>query len=160
MDNLTKVHIVALIAIGLLLIWQDAHSDVGQIWGEYHVGSVHSQSYWYDENHSRHEFNEDNTGGGISYEASNHVEFGAGFFRNSYNNTSVYAGIDLHSDARRPLRIGISVAPITGYRDTPMNSDWMLLPNVVTKVGNVRTKIGWIPVGKVKVLTLTVGIGF
>lgn len=158
MGYLNPIQLAALIIAGLVLIAFDAHSRQGTTWGEYHVGSNHSQSYYYDET-GRHDFNENNTGGGISHEVSNNFEVGAGFFKNSYSNTSMYGGIDIHTSRARYVSIGVSLGPITGYADTPQGNRWMILPNLVFGNDRIRTKIGYIP-GDVSVTTLTIGVGF
>ena len=156
--KMVRLHLVMLVIIGIALWVQDAHSQ--EIWGEYHMGSRHSELYWYDDKGERHEFNETNTGGGVSFGVHPNLEIGVGFFRNSYNNTSVYAGVDIHTDSRKPLRVGVSVAPITGYKDTPQDTHFMVLPNVVMRAGQIRTKVGIMPIGEIKLITLTVGVGF
>ena len=178
MGYLNPIQLAAMIIVGMLLVVADAHSVQGQYWGEYHVGSNHSQKYYYlktpncyigrvdgkrhcfaGERTVRHEFNENNTGGGISYEVTNNFEVGAGFFKNSFGNTAVYGGVDFHTSRARYVSVGVSLGPITGYKDTIMDTHWMILPNVVFGNDRVRTKIGYIP-GDVSVTTLTVGIGF
>ena len=158
MGYLNPIQLAALIIAGLLLVVADAHSVHSQYWGEYHVGSNHSQPGYFDRNGYR-EFNENNTGGGITYEIDNNVEVLGGFFKNSYNNTAVYGGFDFHTSRARYVSVGVALGPITGYKDTPQNAYWMVLPNVVFGNDKVRTKIGYIP-GDVSVMTLTVGIGF
>lgn len=158
LPSIVKVHIAGLMVVGIMLVWQDAHS--AQWWGEYHVGSNHSERYYRDTDGTLKEFNERNTGGGISYAISEHAELGAGFFRNSFNKTSVYAGIDVHTSTHRAVRVGVSLAPVTGYQNTPAVTHWMILPNVVFGNNKVRTKVGIMPIGEVKFMTLTVGIGF
>lgn len=158
MGYLNPIQLAALIIVGLLLVVADAHSVQGQYWGEYHVGSNHSEPGYRDRD-GYHEFNENNTGGGLSYEVSNNFEVGAGFFKNSYNNRSVYGGIDFHTSRTRYLSVGVALGPITGYQNTPQATHWMILPNIVFGTGRVRTKIGYIP-GDVSVTTLTVGVGF
>lgn len=158
MGYLNPIQLAALVIVGVLLVVADAHSRQGTTWGEYHVGSNHSE-VGYTDRTGYHKFNENNTGGGISYEVSNNFEVGAGFFKNSYNNRSVYGGVDFHTSRARYLSVGVSLGPITGYKDTPQGNRWMVLPNVVFGNDKVRTKIGYIP-GDVSVMTLTVGIGF
>ncbi|MCP4342896.1 MAG: hypothetical protein GY799_29440 [Desulfobulbaceae bacterium] len=122
------------------------------------MGSNHSEpGYWTRDGYR--EFNENNTGGGISHEISNNFEVGAGFFKNSYGNRSVYGGVDFHTSRTRLVSIGVSLGPITGYANTPQATHWMVLPNIVMNYGPVRTKIGYIP-GDISVLTYTVGVGF
>ncbi len=155
-------------------LWKHtAHASEGTIWGEYHVGSNHSEPGYYQPKYytsrvtnkpvqvgsTYHEYNENNTGGGLSYEVTNHIEIGAGFFKNSYHNTSIYSGADLHTDRRKRISVGISVAAVTGYKDTPENTHVMILPNVVVGNEHLRMKIGYVP-GAVSLTTLTVGIGF
>ena len=150
--------IVFTVSAGYSLYKNSAHA--GEIWGEYHVGSNHSDKYWYDDNGRRHEFNENNTGGGISYGINDNVEVIGGFYRNSYDNTSVYAGADVHTGRRHGISVGVSAGKITGYEDTPTATKFMVLPNVV--IGNrrsvFRTKVSIMPIGKVKFISLTIGL--
>ncbi len=154
MKRLNKIDMAALTVIGLMLVAQDAFA--GKIWGEYHVGSKHAKAT-YEENGIRKEFNEKNTGGGLSYELNNHIDITGGFFRNSFNKNSMYAGIDVHTAGM--VRVGVAAGRITGYKDTPVNTDWIVTPNVTFGNGRVRTRVGLIPT-ETKVLTLTVGIAF
>lgn len=137
-----------------------------EIWGEVHLASRHSQPTY---NHAttyrgyggsyktteQREFNERNLGLGAMYGINPHVEIGAGFYKNSYNRTSVYVGGDLHTDSRRAVRLGVRTGAITGYEE----SDWMILPNVTVGSDHVRLMVGVIP-GKISVLTATVGMLF
>lgn len=158
MGYLNPIQLAMLIIVGMLLVVADAHSAPGTYWGEYHVGSRHSTAGYY-ENGQFHKWNENNTGGGISYEVTDNFEVGAGFFKNSYSNHSFYAGVDFHTSSYRYLRAGISLAPITGYKDTPQGNRFMVLPNIVMQTGKVRTKVGILP-GDVTLVTLTVGVAF
>lgn len=158
MKQITTYHIIALIFVGIVLVIQSAHASPGTYWGEYHVGSRHSTPGYYD-NGVYHKWNEKNTGGGLSYEVSYNFETTLGFYRNSYNKLSVYGGVDFHTASSRAWRVGVSLGPITGYKDTPQKSRFMVLPNIVLNEGTVRTKIGLIP-GDVTVLTLSMGIAF
>jgi len=158
MGYLNPIQLALLIIAGLLLVCLDARAVQGTTWGEYHVGSNHSAPGYTDAS-GYHKFNENNTGGGISHEVSNNFEVGAGFFKNSYSNRSVYGGVDFHTSRTRYVSVGVSLGPITGYKDTPQATRWMVLPNVVFGNDKIRTKIGYIP-GDVSVMTLTMGVGF
>jgi hypothetical protein len=161
MSTLGKVILFILFAVTVVMHILHHHANAGELWGEYHVGSNHSERYYWDGG-KRHEYNEKNTGGGISYGVNNNIEVISGVYRNSYDNTSIYAGADIHTSRVKYLSVGVSAGRITGYDDTPLGTKYMVLPNVV--VGNeysvFRVKVGIQPIGDVKMMTLTVGLNF
>jgi hypothetical protein len=145
--------------LGLILfsvLW--ATTAEAGVWGEYHIGSNHLNGRTYVENGVVKQLNERNTGLGVSYAISPHAEVTAGFYRNSYNKTSRYAGVDFHTSTRQGVRVGVMAGPLTGYDDTPEPAKWMVMPNVTWGTKHLRTRVGFVPL--VDVLTLSVGIGF
>lgn len=96
------------------------------------LASYHSSS-WYD-------YNNNNLGLGYSKGLSQNLELITGFYENSFYTQTVYGGVDLHTSDRRGFRAGISLGIATGYI-----SPFFALPNITYRVGNIRTKIGYIP---------------
>lgn len=147
------------------------HAGEGQVWGEYHVGSNHSKPGYNQTTHYRGigggytetkfvKYNEQNTGGGLVYEVSDTFEVSTGFYKNSFNNTTLYGAVDFHMYRTYPVAFGITIGRVSGYRDVPGATDYMALPNIVFGTDKVRVKVGYIPFGDVKVTTLTVGLAF
>jgi len=62
-----------------------------------------------------HDYNEQNTGLGYEWAATEHVNYGFGFYNNSYDQSSVYASVfrELFSVGR--LRGGLTAGLVTGY---------------------------------------------
>ena len=159
MSTLGKVILFILFAVTVVMHILHHHANAGELWGEYHVGSNHSERYYWEGN-ERHEYNEKNTGGGIAYGLNDNIEVIGGFYRNSYDNTSSYVGADIHTGRRHGVSVGVSAGRITGYEDTPLGTKYMVLPNVV--IGNeynvFRVKVGIQPIGDGKLMTLTIGL--
>ena len=127
-------------------------------WIEIHGLSKHSEdSYRIDG--VTHKFNERNYGVGVMFTASNYIEYGGGVFKNSYSNTSLYAGADLHSNTKHPIRIGVCVGAITGYAGTPSHSLVMVLPNITIGNEHIRLRVGVIPIQSTPI-TATLGVKF
>ena len=149
-----KAHLTS-IALGLLM----TSSVPAEPWIELHAGSKHGESTYYDLRGHKQEYNETNLGLGIMFPVNQHLEVGAGFFKNSYNINTLYTGFDIHTTDRAPVRYGLSVALVDGYQDTPTPTRVMVLPNLTMGNEHIRLKIGIIPIG-VPLVTLTVGFRF
>jgi hypothetical protein len=144
-----------------------------ELWLDVHLLSNHSADYYYDGCDRRayddrnicqvkRPFNENNLGLGLGYELNRYVELGVGFYENSYYNTSVYAGGDVHiplvATPRGHVKLGAAIAFVTGYENTPTQTPILFLPTLTVGNEHVRAKIGFAPVGEVTFYTLSVGI--
>ena len=116
------------------------------------VGSKHTVDSWKTTTTHRYaggsyqtteytEFNENNLG--LGYNADN--GFSAGFYDNSFNKTSVYAGATFQTQ-QKYLNVGITVGGITGYEHiTGMTVTPMAMPFVTAGTETVKVKVGYIP---------------
>lgn len=140
--------------------------------------SKHSESR-YTENGKAREYNETNTGLGASVEwlgwnqlvrrskwtdwidehgIDSDIKFG--FFDNSYDETSLYAGLFLHKDLgseRWKFAPGLGILMVTGYDDTPEDAPAIFpLPVFGLEFGHKALKfnLGYVPWGSVDFVTL------
>lgn len=111
----------------------------------YHIGA---REYTY-KNETRH-FNERNLTIGYEHDGWSVVQFNNSYYEPSVMVTKGYGWWF------KDVYQGVQVGAVTGYGDTPMNYD--LLPmgqfELGYRTGPVTSIIGWIPSGKVSVLTL------
>ena len=62
-----------------------------------------------------HDYNEQNTGLGYEWAATEHVNYGFGFYNNSYDQSSVYASVFREFFSVGRLRGGLTAGLVTGY---------------------------------------------
>lgn len=157
MKRLTKIDIAGLICVGFMLIAQDAYSDT---WVEIH-GLSHHYGAAYDGKSQDYEYTEINPGVGIDYGLTQNVSLGAGYAVMSYGEGGLYGGVDVHTDRGQGFGIGLSLAYVEAYKDTPVEETLgvpaMVLPNVTYTSGRFRVKVGVIPN---YVTTMSVGFRF
>ena len=153
-----------LLAAALMLAGTTAYSIEG--WMNVHLASSHIQPVYYDKGQPRI-YNQNNFGIGLAIPVSEKLDAITGFYDNSYNETSIYAGVNYHTANKYGLSAGINLGLVSGYDDTP-NTDYkvivMLVPHITYAVKNLRTEFGFIPSygveGKTSAMTLTVGTRF
>ena len=136
---LSKIDIAGLVVVGLLLVWQDAHSESDLIM---HYGSKHFGSGAANEN-----FNEKNYGVGVKHRLGRNFSVRGGVYDNSYNNGSVYLSGDWHT-SNRWFNYGIQAGGVTGYRGTPQGArsvEAYLLPYIAVGTRFVTAEVGCIP---------------
>lgn len=149
---LTKVDIAGLIVVGLLLVWQDAHSaDVVMHWGSKHFGSGVADE----------QFNERNLGIGVVHNISRSFSMRGGIYDNSYNRNSVYLGGDLYM-VHRYFTTGVQAGIATGYAGTQQGSGGVtpyLMPYIGVGTRTVKAEIGCLPpINGIGALTLSVKV--
>ena len=194
--RLSTIDIAGLILVGLALVAQDAASAEyeRETWVNIHAGSTHiasdcwynyQETSWFDPAATawkygpdgdkvglirvNHKWNERNFGLGLDHDLNEYVSAVGGFFDNSFDITTYYAGLDFHTSRRRSVQAGITIAPMKGYEDTIMPSPVMVHPNVTAEHGRARVSVGWIPGSVLErltgdegidVITLTFGVKF
>ena len=124
-------------------------------WGlDLNLASRHSR-----DNYGTGAYNEDNFGLGVAYAWRNDWDLKLGFFDNSYDKTSVYAGAIWHKDFYRgnwTIAPGVGLLLVTGYENTPEDAPVvapLLLPAVSIGHRAMRANIGYVPFGKVDFFT-------
>lgn len=153
-----------IIATVLLLISTQAFSYDG--WLNIHLGSSHEKRTYIDQSGNDIEYNQKNFGLGLSVPAYSNIDARAGFFENSFNNTSYYAGADFHYNTSRYITVGVNAGVASGYEHSPVRSSAlapMFVPHVTMKVKNFRTEIGYVPSfdeKQVAFWTFTIGTRF
>lgn len=150
--QLTKVDIAGLIVVGLLLVWQDVHSDDFIL----HGGSKHFGG--------TEDYNESNSGVGYSHDVTTHLAVRGGVYVNSYNRDSVYIGAAASTAVSRWLDIGIQGGAVAGYAGTPEGSGSVspfCFPYLRGRHGRLFGEIGYIPaIDGVSVVTYSVGVSW
>ena len=156
--------IKAIVVTMLLVSSAQAHSLDG--WLDIHLASSHAQSTYIDQSGNDVEYNENNFGLGLSLPVHSNIDARAGFFENSFNNTTVYLGADFHTNSNKLISAGVNTGLASGYKNSPVKTSTltlMLVPYLTLKVKNFRTQLGFIPAidpKQVAVWTLTVGVQF
>lgn len=111
--------LLAIWVLSLTLMAKSASAN--DTWLDVNLASNHSIDY-YMKNGQRHNFNEDNFGLGITKELSQSFDFKTGFFKNSFNNQSLYIGGNLKHTQKIGqwfIEPGVTLGVATGYQDTP-----------------------------------------
>lgn len=148
----------------LLVISTQVHSLDG--WLDIHLASSHAESTYNDQSGNDVEYNQNNFGLGLSLPVYANIDARTGFFKNSFNNTTVYLGADFHTNSNKLISAGLNTGLASGYKDSPVHTSTltlMLVPYLTLKVKNFRTQLGFIPAidpKQVAVWTLTVGVQF
>ena len=148
----------------LLVISTQAHSLDG--WLDIHLTSFHANRTYVDQSGNDVKYNQSNLGLGLSLPVNANIDARAGFFENSFNKTSLYAGADFHTNSNKLISAGINTGLASGYKNTPANTSTvtpMLVPYLSFKLKNFRTQIGYIPAidpKQVAVWTISVGTKF
>ena len=91
-----------------------ANNTSAETWLDIHLLSRHFTTTYTKEGMD-YAYNENNLGLGLDISRTKNSSYIVGFFDNSYNNTTVYAGMDFHSTG--VLAIGISAGVATGYQN-------------------------------------------
>ena len=172
-----------LLAISLVGSAQAVASDNFGRWSvDINGVSKHSENRYFEDGQSR-KYNETNMGLGGSVEwlgwnrlvrqspwtqwiaeARIDVDIKAGFFDNSYDETSFYAGPFFHRDMGTEdwkFAPGLAVLMVTGYDDTPEDAPPIFpLPVFSLEFGHKALKfnLGYIPWGEVDLFTLQLQI--
>jgi len=136
----------SIIATMFLLVSTQAHSFDG--WLDIHLGTSHAKRTYMDKSGNAIAYNQNNFGLGLSLPAYTNVDIRAGFFENSFNHTSVYAGADIFTSRHRFISAGVNLGVATGYENTPTKTSTlapMLMPHVTIKMKKFRTQIGYVP---------------
>lgn len=147
------------IIITTLIFGYSSNTLSSEVWLNTHLASYHHQA--------QYEYNENNLGLGISYPLSPEFDLVTGFYENSYNKTSYYAGYRRHTADNYGFSVGISAVVVTGYEDTRYTSASaivMFLPNLTYSLKNFRVELGIIPAFSKRdytaVTTFTIGTKF
>jgi|GEM_PF-3418021 len=97
-------------------------------------------------------YNENNDGFGFTYGYTDSLDLKVGYFENSYNNTSVYAGFVVNKDFyihdKFVISPGLGVLFTSGYDDTPLQMPFItpvLHPSLSIGFNTLRSTIGFIP---------------
>jgi len=112
--------------------------------------SKHSSEY-YSYQGEKNKYNSVNPGLGITMNIAKYADVFAGFYDNSYYQTSVYAGVNLKvpfTISEIGIAPGVAVGGISGYEDTPLETQKisaLVLPNLVFSYRNAGIRISYVP---------------
>lgn len=138
-----------------------AHAlDQGQWTLDINGASWHSENSYFHGGQNR-QYNESNLGLGLSYGFHDNLDLKVGFFDNSYQKTSVYAGAFAHwdfytQDRQWVISPGAFLLLASGYENTPENAPAIApVPGFAVGVGHrkLRLNLGYIPFGQVQLAT-------
>lgn len=128
----------------LIILMMLANSSYAQEYSlDINIGSRHGDS-GYISNDIYSSYNENNTGVGITRYGEN-FDLRAGYFKNSYNKSSVYAGIQPKLRLTPQFSAGILFAASSGYSNTPENTYFIVLPNVDLRWKEFGLNLGYVP---------------
>ena len=137
------------------------HVDEPKVFLDINIASKHSQElYWLEGDVDGTPFNEDNAGLGIRYELTEVLDVSVGFYDNSFYNTSVYAGMELHTPRKHWVSVGVAMAAVSGYAGTPTATPLIFLPVVQLGPPQMGARFGHMPIGEVKFTTFQLYVGF
>ena len=134
----------------------------GISWGltyfDINVTSLHSRSYWIDNNNDHIPFNENNAGLGLTHELSKHKNFElkGGFYDNSYHKISLYGLLNFKHTFYMGNHFyaapGVAVGAVSGYKGTygdytrgHANVEPVILSNVSVGTEEIRLNVGYVP---------------
>ena len=138
-------------------------ANAGDMWVEINGFSKHFGADTYEWQGETREYNEVNPGLGLGIELMDYVEAKVGFYENSYDITSAYAGAFVHIDmkiGKFNIEPGIFLGVVTGYSETVEQSDRVQMigiPQVQFGWQGFRVGVGFLP-GEVPAGTLNFGI--
>ena len=136
--------------IAALAVFAAVPAQAGDIWLDINGASRHSKDTYFDRGKT-HRYNESNLGLGLTYDANKYVGVTAGFYDNSYYQTTVYAGVRLgYSFVVGDVVVspGIHAGYASGYADTPVHSSRLrpvVVPNLRVAYRGVGVTIGYVP---------------
>ena len=144
-------------------------SDKPKVFIDLHVTSFHSQDNWYKVGKvvghphatttTEVPYNENNAGIGLRWPTAEFLDTSVGVFKNSYNNTTVYLGGELHTSRDYFVSVGVMAAFVTGYSgNIPTPIIGLLLLQIGVPQFGVR--VGYMPIGEVKFGTMSFYVGF
>jgi hypothetical protein len=141
-----------LLAVACVLLVSSSTAAPGDFWFDVNVASRHS-SRDYRWRGQVQRFNQNNLGLGATYEVNCWCDVKGGFFRNSYDKTSVYAvGNAKWTLVTRPnwsLAPGVALGLVSGYQNTPEQTGevapWGMVSMTVGIGERWRVNLGYIP---------------
>ena len=127
-------------------------AERGDNWIDLNVSSWHSEKRYTWQGRSA-EYNANNLGLGFTHELSDTFEVKTGWFRNSYEKTSVYGLVGWKRDLlqRSPwlLAPGVTGGLVSGYQNTPERTGevtaWCLVMLNIGHGERWRANIGYLP---------------
>ena len=137
----------------LLLLASSANS--AELYLDLNLASSHAKSGYY-ENGKKIPYNERNLGLGLTYSYHENLDFKVGFYENSYEKTSIYAGaqphINLLNDNRLTLEGGLMFGVVSGYEEEDNAGieiggglNVIILPTIRIGYDFVFLNIGYLP---------------
>lgn len=148
--------------LALLLIPVLANANEPKIWLDINWFSFHDEAFYVEDNVKK-EFNENNPGIFARYEFHQNIDIGAGMFKHSYGDWTPAIGLEVHTRRNRGISIGTVIGYAPGYKDTPADTVFFVLPVVQAQLPGSPTigvRAGYLPFGEVKFGTVQVTIGF
>ena len=153
-----------ILALALLVSASAVTAKEGDMWINVHFAAHHSvDKYWDLESESWEQYNNVNPGLGLEYELSNNLSTKAGFYKNSINATTVYAGGNVHTAYGDGISVGLNFGLATGYEaEHGLMIVPVVMPNINFEYGGLRMEVGVLPgIGKyTTVYAFTVGAQF
>ena len=143
-------------------------------WVDIPLVSIHTEDTVTFDTGETVELNELNLGIGITvapgkysygddkYVPMEYMSYRVGVYNNSYNRTSVYAGINPHTSRYGNIMYGVMLGVVSGYDITPNDSSLIMavVPHVSFQGKHMRTEVSFIKGKKAVALALTVGFRF
>jgi len=100
--------------------------SAAEVWLDLPQTSTHSQSSYWDKYGVKHKFNAENEGLGVTYKEGP-WSYKAGYYDNSYYDTTAYLGAERDLFTSRYASIGLAAGIFTGYEDKAPHADKPLL---------------------------------
>ena len=162
--------LTTLILLLCSLSTQAAKDPYHIVYADLHIGSIH-QHKEFDKGGKHYSLNQFNYGGGITYPMYHNItgdkvnvnaSYRAGVYKNSYNATSVYLGVDFHTKYTNGFGVGVMTGFVSGYKKSPRNTDIVaaVVPHVHYIYNKYKAEIGYLHSPYSPALTLTISYRF
>ena len=154
----------SILALALLTASSTAIAAKGDMWINVHFAAHHEvDTYWNLESKTWEDYNNVNPGLGLEYEMDSNLSAKGGFYKNSVNTNTFYAGMNAHTKYGDGVSVGLNFGVATGYEaEHGMSIVPVIMPNVNFEIAKVRLEVGVLPgIGKyTTVYAFTAGVGF
>ena len=151
-----------ILPIVLLLLSAPAQAGISYI--DLSIGSIHTKSTVEDDFGKEYDINSFNYGIGLTYEQDDPgaPDLRIGVVHNSYSDTSFYGVLNPHTSFERRWAVGVLLGVVTGYKDTPIDSDVVAVvaPQLVYLHDRYRAELLFLYGQYASAIGLNIGIGF
>jgi len=140
-----------------------------KIYLDVHLASLHTKSNFVVDG-EQYNLNQKNFGLGITFpvysnrtgKADANASYRFGFYKNSYNDISMYGGIDLHTKYTNGFGTGAILGLVNGYKNSPTKQDFgfAIIPHVQYIYNSYKAEVAYLSGKYTQAVTLTISYSF